>query len=233
MDNLVSVRDLTKHYANKTALDGLTLDIAPGHIVGLLGPNGSGKTTFLKIVGGLMQPSSGQVTLPGGGGRRSKAAIAFMPANFAFPGWMRVSDALGWGRAVYLDYDEALALELLRLAELRPADSIRFLSRGMKERVTLCLTLARRAKLFLLDEPLGSIDPVEKSRVLDAILARDLDDASVVVSTHLIRDIERIFDEVYLIGRGRLLYHGACDELRAQSGMAVEQKYMEVFGHVE
>lgn len=233
MSNVLAVETVTKRYSGKTALEGCSLTVPPGCIVGLLGPNGSGKTTLMKIVSGLLQPDSGRFIGPGGtAGREAKASIAFMPDAMKLPGWMRVKDAFDYVKDFYPDYSSARRENMMRLLDLDPEHRVASLSKGMQERVCLGMTLCREAKLFLLDEPLGGIDPVGKARITDAILSMELGDSSVVISTHLVRDIERLFDRVHFIHQGKVVYSGDCDEMRESQGKTVEQMYLEVFGYV-
>ncbi len=232
MNSILSVRNLSKAYAGKAALNGVSMDLPPGRVIGLLGPNGSGKTTLLKIMSGVLQPSAGELDMEGGfSSLAAKKNIAFLPDTVVFPNWMRVYDGFKYYGDMFEDYDQALADKMIDMLALNPMDRIRSLSKGMQERVMLGMTLSRKAKLYLLDEPLGGIDPVGKARIMDAIVAMELDGASVVVSTHLIRDIERIFDMIFLLGDGRILFTGDCEAMREQSGKTVEQAYLEVFGY--
>ncbi|MCL2696399.1 MAG: ABC transporter ATP-binding protein, partial [Clostridiales bacterium] len=223
---------LEKHFLGCTALCGVDMAIPAGQIVGLLGPNASGKTTLLKIIAGLQQPSAGEVRYdedaqPGPAARKS---ISFCPDIMTFPRWMRVCDAFDFYRDMYPDYRQPRADELLRILELQTVGrtQIRRLSKGMRERLALALTFSRETRLYLLDEPLDGIDPVGKTRVIDAILAMQPEGASTLVSTHLVKDIERIFDSVYFLSRGKVVFSGTCDAMREERGQTVEQTYLEV-----
>jgi ABC-2 type transport system ATP-binding protein len=209
------------------------MSIPAGQIVGLLGPNASGKTTLLKIAAGLLQPSAGQVrycenTPPGPDARKT---IGFCPDAIVFPRWMRVRDAFTFYQEMYDDYSQPRAEELMRILELQNIQDtyIRSLSKGMRERLVMGLTFSRETKLYLLDEPLDGIDPVGKTRVIDAIIAMKPEEASTLVSTHLVKDIERIFDSVFFLSNGRIVFSGACDVIREERGQTVEQAYLEVF----
>lgn len=231
MSSIIELKNVGKSYAGKRALEDVSISIAPGHVIGLLGPNGSGKTTLLKIVSGLLQMDTGSIEIEGGFDcLLAKRSIAMMPDAYVFPNWMRVYDAFRYYRDMFYDYRQDRADEMIELLELNPMDKVRNLSKGMQERLLLGVTLSRKSRLYLLDEPLGGIDPVGKSKIVDAIISMELEDSSIVVSTHLLRDIERLFDTVYLIGNGRVLYHADCDAMRAESGKTVEQVYLEVFG---
>ena len=233
MTPVLEIIGLEKRFGGCEALRGVDLAIPAGQIVGLLGPNASGKTTLLKTVAGLLQPSAGQVRYyeDAQPGPEARKTVCFCPDALTFPRWMRVRDAFEFGREMYPDYSQARADELIGILELRDVrdTSIRGLSKGMKERLALALTFARQTRLYLLDEPLDGIDPVGKARVIDAILAMQPEGASTLVSTHLVKDIERIFDSVYFLSKGKVVFSGACDAMREERGQTVEQAYLEVF----
>jgi ABC-2 type transport system ATP-binding protein len=232
---VLEILGLEKRFLGCQALRGVDLSVPAGQIVGLLGPNASGKTTLLKTVAGLLQPTAGQVrysenALPGPDAR---STVALCPDALVFPRWMRVSDAFTFYREMYLDYTQSRADELMRLLELQNIQNtrIRSLSKGMKERLALALTFSRETRLYLLDEPLDGIDPVGKTKVIDAILAMQPEGASTLISTHLVKDIERIFASVYFLSKGKVVFSGICDAIREESGQTVEQKYLEVFSN--
>ena len=228
---LLKVNGLVKHYAGKTALDGVGISIPAGRIVGMLGPNGSGKTTLMKVLAGLLSPDAGEISYPGGVGRgvASKGVISFLPDETRFPAWMKVSDAFGYFRDVYPDYDAGKAGEMQSLLELNPGEKIKKLSKGMRERVALGLAFSRRASLYLLDEPLGGIDPLGKTKVMQSIISTHDQSSSILLSTHLVRDVETLFDSVLFIRDGKIIFEGECDDIRKQQGKTVEQTYLEVF----
>lgn len=237
---LLKTNAIEMRYAGKGALKSVDMVVEPGKIVGLLGPNGSGKTTLMKVIAGLLQPNSGTVTYPDGANRgtESKSVISFMPDELKFPAYMSVGDAFGFYRDMYGDYSEEAASRMKELLGIEnPKAKIKTLSKGQKERVALALTFSRKARVYLLDEPLGGIDPVGKKKIIDAILAMQLDgdgnsSSSIIVSTHLVKDIERIFDSVYFISEGSIAFSGNCDEMREQNGKTVEEAYLEVFDYV-
>nr|WP_138496478.1 ABC transporter ATP-binding protein [Paenibacillus pinistramenti] len=227
---VLSVSNLTKTYGRKTALNNVTFDIEPGRIVGLLGTNGSGKSTLMRIAAGLAQPSSGQVTVAGEPvGVRSKGLVSFMPDAPVTEDWMRIKDAMGFYRDFYADFDSAKASEMLQFMKLNPDDRVTSLSKGMKERLQLTLAFSRRSKLYLLDEPIGGVDPVARGKILDAILEFYDEDSSVVITTHLVRDIERIFDQVAFIRNGELVLMDEVETLRTRTGKSVDELFREVF----
>jgi ABC-2 type transport system ATP-binding protein len=233
MQNVLELSGLKKQFGSCHALCGVDMSLPAGQIIGLLGPNASGKTTLLKTAAGLLQPSAGKINYfdsakPGPDARKT---IAFCPDAMAFPSWMRVRDAFTFFMERYGDYSQARADELIRILELQniPDTHIRRLSKGMKERLVLALTFSRETRLYLLDEPLDGIDPVGKTRVIDAIIAMKPEDASTLVSTHLVKDIERIFDSVFFLSKGKIVFSGECDAIREERGQTVEQAYLEVF----
>jgi len=233
MQTILEISGLKKQFYKCEALRGVDMSIPPGQIVGLLGPNASGKTTLLKIAAGLLQPSDGQVhycenAQPGPDARKT---IGFCPDTLVFPRWMKVRDAFTFYQEMYDDYSQSRADELMRILELQNIQDscIRFLSKGMRERLAMGLTFSRETKLYLLDEPLDGIDPVGKTRVIDAIISLKPEGASTLVSTHLVKDIERIFDSVFFLSKGKIVFSGACDVIREERNQTVEQAYLEVF----
>jgi ABC-2 type transport system ATP-binding protein len=233
MKTVLAAQGLEKKFRNCEALRGVDLSIPAGQIVGLLGPNASGKTTLLKIAAGLLQPTAGHISYCGNTapGTEARKTIGFCPDAMTFPRWMRVRDAFIFYSDMYEDYSQERADELMRILELQNIQNtyVNKLSKGMKERLLLGLTFSRETKLYLLDEPLDGIDPVGKTRVIDAIIAMQSEDASTLVSTHLVKDIERIFDSVFFLSNGKIVFSGSCDIMREERGQTVEQAYLEVF----
>ena len=235
MKPILEVAGLEKHFRGCEALRGIDMAIYPGQIVGLLGPNASGKTTLLKTVAGLLQPSSGTVRYHEGAesGPEARQTMGFCPDAMVFPRWMRVRDAFKFYEDMYPDYSQGRANEIMSILELEGVLGVntRSLSKGMRERLVIGLTFSRKTSLYLLDEPLDGIDPVGKTRVIDAILAMLPEGASALISTHMVKDIERIFDSVYFLSKGKIVFSGTCDAMREDSGKTVEQAYLEVFTH--
>jgi len=233
MTRTLEINGLEKSFGRERALNGVNLSVAEGRIVGLLGPNASGKTTLLKIVAGLLQPSAGEIRYPrnAAAGIEARKSIGFCPDQMIFPRWMRVSDAFGFYADMYPDYKRERADQLtgiLGLNEYKNAQ-IHKLSKGMMGRLILGLTFSRETSLYLLDEPLDGIDPVGKTRIIDAILALKPENSSILLSTHMVKDIERIFDSVFFLSKGKIVFSGDCDVMREESGHTVEQAYLEVF----
>ena len=233
MQKILDVTNLEKQFGSNKALCGVNMSISAGQIVGLLGPNASGKTTLLKTVAGLLQPSAGSISYFENAevGPESRKTIGFCPDAMVFPNWMRVKDAFTFYRDMYGDYSQSRADEITRILELHDIQNtdVRRLSKGMKERLVLGLTLSRETKLYLLDEPLDGIDPVGKTKVIDVILTMKPEGSTTLVSTHLVKDIERIFDSVFFLSKGKIVFSGACDAIREEKGQTVEQAYLEVF----
>ena len=230
MSELLTCEGLTKHYGAKTALDGVDLHIGFGKIVGLLGPNGSGKTTLIKLANGLLQPNSGSIRIAGmKPGVESKAIVSYLPDADWLPGWMRVEQLVEMFGDFYKDFDPARANEMLANLELSSKDVLKTLSKGNKEKVQLILAMSRNARLYLLDEPIGGVDPAARDYILHTILSNYSKDATVLISTHLIEDIEPVLDEVIFLKEGTVFAHRSVDEIRENEGMSVDAYFREVF----
>lgn len=230
MSSILSLNGVTKKYGSKTALGGITMDIGPGRIVGLLGTNGSGKSTLMKLAAGLIHPTAGELTVCGRPvGLATKSHVAFMPDRPLTENWMRVRDAIAFQRDLYPDFDAVKAAEMLKFMKLEPHERVSSLSKGMNERLQLTLTFSRNTDLYLLDEPIGGVDPVARGKILDAILEFYDENSSLVISTHLVRDIERIFDEVIFIKNGSLVLREEVEALRMNTGKSVDEMFKEVY----
>ena len=230
MSELLTCEGLTKHYGAKTALDGVDLHIGFGKIVGLLGPNGSGKTTLIKLANGLLQPDSGSIRIAGmKPGVESKAIVSYLPDADWLPGWMRVEQLVEMFGDFYKDFDPARANEMLANLELSPKDVLKTLSKGNREKVQLILAMSRNARLYLLDEPIGGVDPAARDYILHTILSNYSKDATVLISTHLIEDIEPVLDEAIFLKEGTVFAHRSVDEIRENEGMSVDAYFREVF----
>lgn len=230
MSELLTCEGLTKHYGTKTALDGVDLHIGFGKIVGLLGPNGSGKTTLIKLANGLLQPDSGSIRIAGmKPGVESKAIVSYLPDADWLPGWMRVEQLVEMFGDFYKDFDPARANEMLANLELSSKDVLKTLSKGNREKVQLILAMSRNARLYLLDEPIGGVDPAARDYILHTILSNYSKDATVLISTHLIEDIEPVLDEAIFLKEGTVFAHRSVDEIRENEGMSVDAYFREVF----
>lgn len=234
MSMLVQISSLTKRYITATALSDVTLEVPEGHIMGLLGPNGSGKTTLMKILAGLVSPTSGTVLIDGlAPGVETKASVSFLPDVNHLDRWMSVGEAGNFYTDFYTDFDRKRFDELLAIMRLTADQKIGLLSRGMVEKARLSLVFARRARLYVLDEPFGGLDPLARSQVLDALVANFRTDCSMMVSTQMVADVERFFDDVVFLDKGRVVLAGDAEDLRTRRGGSIEDIYREVYGHVE
>ena len=229
---ILKIKGLYKRFGSKKVLNGLDMSIEQGKIVGLLGPNAAGKTTLMKTIAGLLPPDDGSIEYPNDARRgvESKSTIAFLPDKLDFPAWMKVADAFAFYKNMYPDYDSERAALMQEILGLSPQDSIKKLSKGMQERVALAVTFSRKAHLYLLDEPLGGIDPVGRAKVLQSIIATHTEDSSILLSTHLIKDVEAVFDSVLLIKDGQIAFEQDCESIRQETGKKIEDIYLEVFG---
>ena len=227
---LLEFSNITKKYGSKVALDNVSFNLEPGKIIGLLGPNGSGKSTILKLVNGLLQPTEGEIKIMGNPpGIMSKSIISYLPERTYLNEWMKISDLINFFADFYIDFDINKANEMVIALKLDPNHKLKTLSKGNKEKVQLILVMSRKAKLYLLDEPIGGVDPATRDFILDTIISNYLSDATLMISTHFISDIERIFDEVILINQGTIYKHDSVDNIRQQTGKSVDQLFREVF----
>lgn len=234
MSMLVQISDLTKRYITTTALSDVTLEVPEGHIMGLLGPNGSGKTTLMKILAGLVSPTSGSVLIDGiAPGVGTKATVSFLPDVNHLDRWMSVGEAGDFYADFYSDFDRKRFQELLGIMDLSARQKIGSLSKGMVEKARLSLVFSRRARLYVLDEPFGGLDPLARSQVLDALVANFRTDCSMILSTQMVAEVERFFDDVVFLDSGRVVLAGEAEDLRTRRGASIEDIYREVYGHVE
>ena len=223
-------RALEKRYGAAMALDHIDLALEPGRIVGLLGPNGSGKSTLIKLAMGLLQPTSGEVLIGGQApSPQTNAVVSYLPDRITLSPWMKTRQLLDFYGDFFADFDRAAAERMLSQLGLDLNQSVRQMSKGMKEKVQLVLTMSRRAKLYLLDEPIGGVDPATRDYILRTIIGNYNEDASVVLSTHLIADVEQVLDEVIFLQNGRVERHTAVDAIRGETGKSVDELFREVF----
>jgi ABC-2 type transport system ATP-binding protein len=227
---LVRITSLTKKYQNKAALSNVNLALESGHIVGLLGPNGSGKTTLIKILTGAIKDFEGAVTINGKEiGPETKALVSYLPDTTYFSPWMCPTDMIALFKDFYADFDEHKCLEMLKRLGLNEKQRIKTMSKGMIEKFQLCLVMSRNAKLYILDEPIGGVDPAARDYILDTILNNYNEDATIFMSTHLISDVERIFDTVIFLKEGEIVLEGNIDNIRAKEEKSIDQLFREVF----
>ena len=231
---LLECRGLTKYYDKTLAIENVDLDIEPGRIVGLLGPNGSGKSTFIKIANGLLVPSSGTITIAGHEpGVETKKLISYLPERTYLADWMNAVQLLDFFCDFYEDFDRAAAEHMLEALQIQPGMTIRKMSKGTREKVQLILVMSRRASLYLLDEPIGGVDPATRDYIIHTIINNYNAGSSVVISTHLISDIENILSDVIFIDQGRIVLRSTRERIRAEQGCSVDELFREVFRYVQ
>ena len=235
MENAVlKATGLTKSYGGTRALDGLELELPQGKIVGLLGPNGSGKTTFLKIAAGLLTPSAGELTICGREiGPETKAVVSYLPDKTYLNRQQRITEILEFFQDFYRDFDGERAENMLSALHIDTSARLKTLSKGNQEKVQLVLVMSRRAKLYLLDEPIGGVDPAARDYILNTIITNYDPSATVLISTHLIADVERVLDEFVFLSQGRIVRQGSTDETREETGKSLDELFREVFRCLE
>lgn len=230
MAELLKCVNLSKSYGKKEALCSLNLTLQSGQIIGLLGPNGSGKTTLIKMICGLLTPTKGEIFIDGKEvGTETKSIVSYLPERTYIPEHLRVREIIAYFKDFYADFRPELAESMLSKLNIDPSAKIKTLSKGTKEKVQLILVMSRNAKLYLLDEPIAGVDPAARDYILDTIITNYNPEASVIISTHLIQDIERVLDDVVMIQYGHLRLHGSADAIREEKGMSVDQLFREVF----
>jgi ABC-2 type transport system ATP-binding protein len=227
---ILECSNLTKTFGAVAAIDGVTLDIPCGSIVGLLGPNASGKSTFLKLCNRLLSPTSGEIRIAGyKPGLESKRLVSYLPERSYLNNWMKVCDIIDLFADFYPDFNKDKAGNMLQKLNIKRSDRLKTMSRGTREKVQLILVMSREAQLYLLDEPIGGVDPAARDFILDVILANYDPAATIVLSTHLIADIERILEQVIFIKEGRIILNKTVDKIREESGKSVDALFREVF----
>lgn len=228
--SLVECKHVTKKYGVKVALDDVNLTIEKGKIIGLLGPNGSGKTTLIKLLNDLLVPNSGEILIQGNHpGVETKKIISYLPERTYLNFNMEIKEVIQYFKDFYEDFREEVAYELLKKLDINPDDKLKTLSKGMKEKVQLILVMSRKAQLYILDEPIGGVDPAARDYILDTILKNFNEEATIIISTHLISDIEKILDEVIFIKKGKIVLHESSDQLRDESGKSIDGYFREEF----
>jgi len=227
---LIACRGLYKSYGLRPALSGVDLEVGPGRIVGLLGPNGSVKTTLIKLLCGLLQPTTGRLAVDGAPiGPCTKSVVSYLPDRMYFANWMRAVDLFDLFRDFYADFDYEKALSMCRSLGVEPRDRLKSMSKGTKEKVQLVLVMARAAKLYLLDEPIAGVDPAARDFILRTILTNYNENGTVLISTHLISDIEKVLDEAIFLKQGKIMLHKTVDSIREQEGKSVDALFREIF----
>lgn len=230
MSTLLTLNGVTKNFGAKTAVDHIDLTLESGHIIGLLGPNGSGKTTLIKMINGLLTPTEGSILFRDQSiGIESKKHISYLPDHTYLNQNERVCDIISFFETFYEDFEKERAYDMLQSLSISPNDRLKTMSKGTKEKVQLILVMSRRADLYVLDEPIAGVDPAARDYILNVILSNYEPDASILISTHLIADIENILDEVIFIQNGQIRLSSSVDDIRAQEGKSVDTLFREVF----
>lgn len=230
MQPILQCSHLSKHFGYLRALDDVSFSLERGRIIGLLGPNGSGKSTLIKLASGLLVPSQGEILVDGKKpGLETKLQVSYLPERTYLNNWMRVRDMIDFFGDFYSNFDKAKAFEMLRRLNINVRDRLKTMSKGTKEKVQLILVMSRNADLYLLDEPIGGVDPAARDYILNTIITNYNENASVVISTHLISDIERVLDDVVFICNGKVTLTSSVDDIREGQGKSVDALFREVF----
>ena len=230
--NVLECKKLTKSYKKGVnVLENFDLEIESGKIVGLLGPNGCGKSTLIKLISGLLQPNAGEILVCGERvGETTNAMISYLPERTYFSAHMKVEDIVKYFEEFYTDFDRERAYSLLRDLNIDTGARLRTLSKGTKEKVQLILVMSRRAKLYLLDEPIAGVDPAAREYILSTIVSNYDSEATIIITTHLISDVEQVLDDyVFLSPSGKVIAHGSVEDARGESGKSLDELFREVF----
>ncbi len=227
---LLECKHLSKRYGRYNALSDINLQIDGGHIIGLLGPNGSGKTTLIKLICGLLTPSEGEILvneMPIG--VESKKVISYLPDHSYLNDWMRVRDIIDYFDDFYEDFDSMRAYDMLAKLKINPTDKLKSMSKGTKEKVQLILVMSRKADLYILDEPIAGVDPAARDYILDTILSNYDENASILISTHLISDVENLLDQIIFLQNGVIRMQASVDDIREKEQKSIDTLFREVF----
>ncbi len=230
MNPILECRNLTKKFGNIEAISNIDLSLEKGRIIGLLGPNGSGKTTLIKMANGLLSPTNGEILINGMKvGTQTKEIISYLPERTYLNSWMKVCDIIDFFGDFYGNFDKNKAYEMLKRLNINPNDRLKTMSKGTKEKVQLILVMSREAELFILDEPIGGVDPAARDYILNTILSNYNENGTILISTHLISDIEKILDDIVFIQNGKIVKTSSVDDIRSQEGMSIDSLFREVF----
>lgn len=229
-NSIIECQNLSKKYKNKVALNDFTISIKRGRIIGLLGSNGSGKTTFIKLINGLITPSSGNILIDGNApGVVTKSHISYLPDEMYLNDWMKVSQLINFYADFYADFDKVKAYELLGRLRIEANQKLKTFSKGMKEKVQLTLTMSRKADLYCLDEPIAGVDPASRDYIIDTILSNYDESSTILISTHLIADLEMMLDDAIFLKDGNLIHYGSVEEIRNDHNMSLVDYFKEVY----
>lgn len=227
---ILECKELSKNYGGTLALSHINLTVDPGRIVGLLGTNGSGKTTLIKLANGLLTPSGGEILICGAApGKESHSLVSYLPERTCLPLWMNSNQLMDFYGDFYKDFRRDAAGKMLDNLGIDPKQKIKQMSKGTREKVQLIMVMSRAARLYLLDEPIGGVDPATRDYILNTIIGNYNPEAAVIISTHLIADVEQVLDDVVFLNKGQVELRGAADELRESRGMSVDALFREVF----
>lgn len=230
METVLECKSLRKQYGKKIALKNIDLQIPTGSIVGLLGPNGSGKTTLLKLAAGLLTPSSGEIIACGyKPGVESKALVAYQPDKVYLNDWMNVEQLIKMMVDFYPNFNKDKAYDMLKRLNIEPDQKLKTMSKGTKEKVQLILTMSREVNLYILDEPIGGVDPAARDYILNTIINNYKEDATVIISTHLINDVEPVLNHIIFLKEGAVVRQGDVDDIREETGMSIDALFREEF----
>ncbi|WP_283607203.1 ABC transporter ATP-binding protein [Faecalispora anaeroviscerum] len=230
MEPILQCKNLTKVFPGKVALSGVDLDIGRGRIVGLLGPNGSGKSTLIKLCNGLLTPTNGELLINGNApGVETKRIVSYLPERTYLNDWMTVRNLVDFFDDFYTDFNKAKAYDMFQRLDIKSDAKLKTMSKGTKEKVQLILVMSREASLYLLDEPIGGVDPAARDYILNTIISNYSENATVVISTHLISDVERILDDIIFINQGSIALVSSVEEIREKNNKSVDELFREVF----
>ena len=230
MDKILELQGLTKNYSSRCALNNLNMALPKGRIIGLLGPNGSGKTTLIKLCAGLLTPTAGNILIDGTPvSLETKAIVSYLPEFTYLSNWMKVSECLDYFKDFYKDFDIERAKAMLVSLNVDSEARMKSLSKGTKEKVQLVLVMSRRARLYLLDEPIGGVDPASRDYILNTIISNFSPESTIIISTHLITDIEKVLDDFVFINNGQITHSGSAEAVREQTGKTIDELFREVF----
>lgn len=230
MNTILECRGLTKTFGNKKVLSDINLKLEKGKIIGLLGPNGSGKTTFIKLINDLLTPTDGEIRIAGmSPGLETKKIVSYLPEKTYLNDWMQVHQIIEFFSDFYDNFNAEKAYDMLKRLNINAKDRLKTMSKGTKEKVQLSLVMSRETELYLLDEPIGGVDPAARDYILETIITNHNEDSTILISTHLISDIEKVLDYVIFINNGQLVLTSSVDEIRDDKGKSVDALFREVF----